>query len=168
MIYFNNSIAQDLSNLDKKNGYNKFNLESPYNDYKNDIKFLFEGYDKVKYYKYIKSDISMIFGVKVSEINLGFYKGKLYTISIDLGVTSTSEDMRLQSNLMELFGYQSLMESKSSKDKDFDYEWGLQWISQKVLMQLSKYSCMSKTSACETELFLYSKKIQQQIKNDSF
>lgn len=163
-----NLHSQDLTNLDKKMGFNKFKLESSFDIYKTNLKLKTVGDDKVKFYEYTGKDVPSIFGIFQDKVTLGFYNNKLYTISITFIYTTQKDDATLQDKLKELFGY-----TKTSYDVKIsgsaEYEWALQWESKKVLLQLEKYQLGSSTSPpWSTEIFMYSKKIRSEILNDSF
>ena len=159
--------CQDLDNLDRKMGFNKFKLESSFDIYKANLK-LNDIDDKVKFYDYTGSDVSSVFGISYDKITLGFYNNKLYTISITFLYTTERDDAILQNKLKELFGF-----TKTSNDvktpSGAEYEWAMQWESKKVLLQVEKYNISSKTSPpWLTEIFMYSKKMRSEILNDSF
>lgn len=157
--------SQDLDNLDKKMGFNKFKLESSYEVYKLKLTYVMTGSDKVKYYKYSDTDIFSVFGVTIEKINLGFYKDKLYTISIDF-LNTDSDGKKIQNELQELFGRQGIQYNRNSGE--FEYDWVMKWDAKNVYLQLDKLSCSGKIHPCSLELFMISKKIRAEIKNDSF
>ena len=161
-----NIYSQDLNNLDKKFGFNKFKLESLFSTYEKQLKFNFMGYDKVKYYEYTGKDIGLVFGCIVKKINLGFYNQKLYTISIDFIANNENDDKRIQSELKGLFGYQNITYSAKSSDKEF--EWAISWKTRKTYLQANKVSCEDKYNPCEVEIFLYSQKLSSEVKNNQF
>ena len=76
-MYTNLCFSQDKNNLDKKYGINKFKLESTTSLYKGFLRTKIFKQDKVKYFDYIGTDIKDLFGFKVKEVILGFYKDKL-------------------------------------------------------------------------------------------
>ena len=157
--------SQDLDNLDKKMGFNKFKLESSYEVYKSKLTYEMTGSDKVDYYKYSDTDIFSVFGVIIGKITLGFYKGKLYTISIEF-INIDSDEIKIQNELQELFGRQEIQ--YNSKYGEFEYDWVMNWVSKNVYLELDKLSCSGKIYPCTLELYMISKKIRAEIKNDSF
>lgn len=157
--------SQDLDNLDKKMGFNKFRLESSYEVYKLKLTYDMTGSDKVNYYKYNDTDIFSVFGVIIDKIILGFYKDKLYTISIEFFDTDRDE-IKLQNELQDLFGRQGIQYNSNSGE--FEYDWVMNWAAKNVYLQLGKLSCSGKIYPCKLELFMISKKIRAEIKNDSF
>jgi hypothetical protein len=157
--------AQSLANLDRKKGFNKFTLGAPIASYTHSLKFRFAGQKGEKYYQYVGRDLTQLFGINIGEINLGFYKNKLYTISIDLGGIDGQDGKHILAKLIELFG----IPRKSNDESNTNYDWQYQWITKKVLLGFSKYSCLSKIgSNCEGELFLISKEIDSAMNNDQF
>lgn len=161
-----NLYCQTNANLDKKMGFNKFKLESSFNTYKSSLTFRMASKSNIQFYDYTGNDIPSIFGVSYDKITLGFYKNRLYTISITFTYTNEEEDMTLQSKLTGLFG-----EAKTSYDNSnrSEYKWAWQWEGEKVLMQLKKYKSPSLTNPpWSTEIFMNSKTIQSEILNDSF
>ena len=166
ILNLSNLHSQDLYNLDKKFGFNKFKLESPFSIYEKQLKFNFIGYDKVKYYEYTGKDIGLVFGCIVKKVNLGFYNQKLYTISIDFIANNENDDNRIQSELKGLFGYQNIKYSAHSSDKEF--EWAISWKTEKTYLQANKVSCEDKYNPCEVQIFLYSQKLRNEVKNNQF
>jgi hypothetical protein len=166
-------FSQNLENLDIKYGFNKFKLGSSYQNYSRDLTFLFDDSKTgVKYYKYTKKDISVFGFSNVKEINLLFYRDKLYTIDINLYPSSNDEIFStIASKLKELFGYPTTI----SSGRDYG-EWDSrtymenvnQWLSSKTLLGLSEFKCSSPTNPCVINIFLVSKVIQRQITNDGF
>jgi hypothetical protein len=166
ILNLSNLHSQDLNNLDKKFGFNKFKLESSFSLYEKQLKFKLTGYDKVNYYDYTGNDIGLVFGCIVKRINLGFYNQKLYTISIDFISNTSGDDMRIQSELKDLFGYQDI--SYSARSSDTEYEWAISWKTAKTYLQANKISCTDKNNPCEVEIFLFSQKLRNEVKNNQF
>ena len=171
-LFFNPNFgfSQNLQNLDLKYGFNKFKLGGSFDNYKKDLEFLDFPINEsgVKYYKYIKRDVS-IFGYKdIRQIGLGFYKNKLYTIDILLN-QNFDENMfsTILSNLKNLFGYPTTV-SKGVGGGDLYIENVNQWKSDKTLLGLNKVKCDSPTFPCSIEIFLVSQVIKRQIINDGF
>ena len=159
------SKGQNLDALDKKMGFNKFKLGSTFNDYASDLKYVFSGPNNDKYYRYNKKDIKQLFDSKIKEIDLGFYKNKLYTISIFFEIITEDESKNILAKLMELFG----IPKKADAEASTSYDWQFHWDGNKVFMAFSKYSCLFKgDQACEDELFINSKDIQTKITTDQF
>ena len=75
--------APNVPPLDAKNGINKFKLCSFFDIHKANLKEISVGTDtKVKWYEYTGTDISSVFEYKVKQICLGYYKNKLYKITV--------------------------------------------------------------------------------------
>lgn len=166
-------ISQNIYNLDVKYGFNKFKLESSIQTYNKSLEFKFSD-DKtgVKYYKYIKKDISVFGYSDIEEIGLGFYKGKLYTISIEMNPYSNNEMYNtFLTKLKDLFGYPSVV----SSGRDYG-EWDNrsymenvnQWNTNKTLLGLNKVKCSSPVKPCRLNIFLVSNIVQRQIDSDGF
>lgn len=160
--------SQNLNNLDEKYGFNKFKLESRYENFKSDLTYLFtdnEVYkDGVKYYKYNKNDVS-VFGNKfISEIGLGFYKGKLYTINIDMGMMTDTELSRIFSKFVDLFGEPNV----SMSEPNVDYELRRQWTTPKTLLGFERRGRKSNYKPSHVNIFLISHKLKKEISNDGF
>jgi hypothetical protein len=161
-------IGQNLNSLDNKFGFNKFKLESSYELYKRNLSPTLNksgeplvGFDGVKYYDYTGNDVSMIFGVFIKKIGLGFFKNKLYTISVEFLSIGKNDENRLISGFKEMFGYQPT-------DNDKDREWVLKWETQKTYLQLEKYSCENLSDPCLLDLFLFSKKMRSAVNDSQF
>jgi hypothetical protein len=166
LLSLTNANSQDLGNLDKKFGFNKFKLESPFSLYGKQLKYKLTGYDKVKYYDYVGNDIGLIFGCIVKGISLGFYNEKLYTISIDFTLNDDEDDIRIQKSLKELFGYQKV--DYSNQSSGTKYEWAVVWKTNKTYLQANKISCDNLDNPCEVAIFLFSQKLRTELQNNQF
>ena len=166
VLSLNTIYAQDLYNLDRKFGFNKFKLESSFNLYEKQLRYLFSGSDKVKYYEYKGKDIPFIFGCFVKKINLGFYKEKIYTISIIYITTGDKDEKNIQKGLQELFGYMPI--EYNAETSDLKYDWVILWKTNKTHLQTGKISCDNSYYACEVETFLFSRKLRNEINNERF
>ncbi|ESU23792.1 hypothetical protein FEDK69T_12020 [Flavobacterium enshiense DK69] len=165
-IFINSiAISQNLSNLDVKYGFNKFKLESSYTLHKNNLSYKTTD-NNVKYYEYIGKDIKSVFGVKIDEIWLGYYKNRLYTISIDFGAISDSESQNIIKELKKMFGYQELI--TNSEGETYKYEWAIAWETQKTYLQANRMSCSFQFKPCAVSIFVNSKKIETEILNSKF
>lgn len=168
------TYSQNLENLDSKYRFNKFKLESTYQSYSKDLDFVLD--DKstgVKFYNYTKKDISIFGFTDIKQLVLGFYKNKLYNISITLGPTSDENTYKIiLSKLKELFGYPTLVTSGSDKYGNEDYRTYMenvnQWVTNKTTLGLNKVKCNSIINPCSISIFLVSEKIGRQISNDGF
>ena len=166
-------FSQNLENLDLKYGFNKFTLGSPIQTNNKDLEYLdFDNKTGVKYYKYTKKDISIFGFTEIEQINLGFYKDKLYTIDIVLNPYSNDKMYStILSKLKDLFGYPTSI----GYGKDYG-EWDSrsymenanQWLTSKTLLGLNKVKCNSPSRPCTVSIFLVSQVIQRQINNDGF
>jgi hypothetical protein len=160
--------SQGLDKLDEKYGFNKFRLESSFESFKSDLIYLYtdnEVYkDGVKYYKYKKRDVSVFGNKNLNEIYLGFYKNKLYTIHLDLGVVSEIELSRIYLKLVDLFGDPNV----TRHDQNDDFEIRVQWSSNKTILGFEKKKCGSKYNPCHLGVFLLSQKMKSKILTDGF
>ncbi|MEX2234139.1 MAG: hypothetical protein WD824_18375 [Cyclobacteriaceae bacterium] len=155
--------GQNIQNLDQKYGINIFKLGSTFSTYSGDCTFEAEGKDGVKYYQYSKWFNIKIFNSSAGkEVKLGFYKDKLYTVSIDLLLLNDDEYNSLLRDLESLFG--DGIPGPSSEMYDYRYFWK----TEKTYLGLEKYSCKSSYNACKTNIFIVSSKIAQEIKSDGF
>ncbi|WP_297510183.1 hypothetical protein [Flavobacterium sp.] len=159
-------FSQTNANLDKKNGFNKFKLGSNTELHKKNLKYFAKNKDNVTFYYYIGSDIQNVFNVKIDKILLGYYKNKLYTISIDFGVLNDSVSGKLIRELEKIFGDVEI--ETNEKSETFEYEWVAAWSTDNIHMQINKMSCSFEFKPCSVSIFLNSKKIEQEIQNDKF
>lgn len=154
--------AQNISNLDTKYGINKFKLESSFELYKNELEFKASKKD-VKYYSYKNINSIKIFNEDVNQIWLGFYKNKLYTISIDLKTTDNSKQIENLKKMENLFG-----EASEGETKNTEYDWAYQWKTSKVYLGFNRVSCKFEFKPCTAHIYMISYKLHYQIENDSF
>ena len=164
-----NSHSQNLENLDLKYGFNKFKLESSFQNYHEDLEYYTTLDNGVKFYKYTKKDVNIFGFSDIQEIKLGFYKNKLYTIDISMGVLTFLNNDGMYSTifmkLVELFGYPN---QTSPGDSEKGLEDINQWVTKKTGLGLEKNSCSSIVRPCTVTIFLISQVIQRQINNDGF
>lgn len=155
--------AQNLANLDKKYGINIFKLGTSFNTYSKDCTFDSSDSNGVKYYTFNKWYSIKIFNFSATnDVHLGFYKDKLYTISIDLVVLDYDKFEQLHKKLNELFGYG--IPAKSDPIYDDRYFWK----TYKTFLGFEKYSCSSSYKPCKTSIYIISNIIDEQIKSDGF
>ena len=101
-------------------------------------------------------------------ITLGYYRNRLYIISITFTFTTEEQDVEIQRKLKELFGNTKISHNVRMND-DATYEWVMQWESKNVLLQFEKYDYSnSKSKLWSSDIYLYSKRIRNEINNDSF
>jgi len=164
-----NSYSQNLENLDLKYGFNKFKLESSFQNYQEDLEYFKTLDNGVKLYRYTKRDINIFGFSDIQQINLGFYKNKLYTIDISMGVLTFLNDDEMYSTifvkLVELFGSPN---QTSPGDSEKGLEDINQWVTKKTGLGLEKNLCSSIVRPCTVNIFLISQVIQRQINNDGF
>ena len=103
--------------LDAKNGINKFKLCSFYDIHKANLKEAPEQKDvRIKWYTYIGTDVPTVFEYKVKQINLGYYKNKLYKITVQFDETQGIKTADIKNKLILLFG--ESRHEQSTKEKD--------------------------------------------------
>jgi hypothetical protein len=167
-------FSQNLQNLDEKYGFNKFKLESSILNYSNNLEFKFTAKKTgVKYYKYIKKEFSIFGFTDINQIGLGFYKDRLYTISIELNSIDGEEDAfnSILEKLIELFGFPTFVGTGSDQgewDARTHMENINQWNSPKTLLGINKIKCSAPVSPCTIQIFLVSKSLEKQINNEGF
>lgn len=161
-----NIYCQTNSNLDIKNGFNKFKLGSDISLNKSKLKFHVKDKNNVSFYKYKGQDIISVFGVKIQEISVGYYKNKLYTISVDFGSIENNISGKIIKELNKIFGEQEIETYRNSES--FEYEWVISWSTNNVHLQMNKMSCSFEFKPCDVAFFLISKKIQKEIELDKF
>lgn len=155
--------CQSIENLDKKYGINIFKLGTPFSQYSSNCKYEMTGKDGVKYYYYKKPMNVKIFNFFADNILIGFYKGKLYTITIDIMfVNSEGDFFTILKKLEALFG----KGENALSDENFDYRY--YWKTSKTYLGFQKVSCSSTFKPCTTHIFLISNSIDEQIKSDGF
>jgi len=152
--------SQNSSMLDQKFGINKFKLESNIENYINDLDYKSTD-NNVKYYTYRNVSKIKILDENLNEIWLGFYKNKLYIVSVYLKNTDNNIQMEVLKKLENLFG-------PSIKGWDDNQDWAYKWETKKTYLGYSKSSCMSKFMPCIAHIYMFSNKIKFQIENDSF
>ncbi len=155
--------CQNLANLDKKYGINIFKLDTPFSQYSSNCTYEMTSEDGVKYYYYKKPLNVKIFNFFANNVLLGFYKDKLYTITIDVMLVITDNDFKsLLKNLEGLFGRGII----SPNDEMFEFSYF--WKTSKTYLGLQKVSCSSTFKPCTTHIYLISNSIDEQIKSDGF
>lgn len=164
--------SQDLSNLDRKYGFNKFKLESSLQTFQKDLTYRFTD-EGIKYYIYNNNDIK-VFGMDVIDrIYLSFYQNKLYNIDIRIKKSSLDKNYwSILEKLKELFGkptniFANHQNNKEKESNDF-IELASQWETDNTSMGLHKIKCNSPLDPCMVNLFLISNKIKNKINNDGF
>ncbi len=167
-------FSQNLQNLDLKYGFNKFKLESSYSSYSKDLKYkLTDKKNGAIYYTYAKKDINIFGYNEIEEIALGFYKGRLYTISIYMNpIDNENVYKTVYSKLKELFGYPTTSTRTSTELDENDSKFYLdninQWKTLNTLLGINTIKCSSPVSPCRINIFMVSLKLQREINNDGF
>lgn len=160
IILFGFSVnGQGLKNLDNDFGIKKFKLESSYSLYKNDLKYFHIDSKGVEFYTYNKLDIKEVFGIPVKKIGLCFFNNKLYSISINFGKLSKNQNFTLVDNIKAKYDLPNIIQPD-----DNEREYVAEWVTGKTYLQATEYDCsstLSSVSACETEVFMYSKNMKR-------
>jgi hypothetical protein len=165
-LVYTKVYAQYSEALENKKGFNKFVLETPFKNYQNDLILNLTGFDGVKYYKYVKTDIKVVFGVEIKEIKLGFFENMLYTISIEFGAIEDFKIQQLDRNLVDIFGMPLSVDPNYFSEAK--YQSNRVWKGQTVWLQRDTYSCDDVIAPCTTSIFLVSLRLRQLIKDKSF
>ncbi len=155
--------AQNLSNLDSKYGIKKFRLETPYENYKSKLELEIDG--KVKYYKYVGTDIQSVFGKDIKKIVLGFYKNKIYYIGIELDNSLPIHPDLIYDELKKMFG--NTEKSSNFQKGPLSYEWAYVWKSKKAYLSFDKQEATEFNNE-KTSIWMISNIIGNQITSDDF
>jgi hypothetical protein len=166
LVWSHSLRSQSLANLDKKFGIKSLRLETDIALYRSKMTLMSKEKDGKAFYQYTSSDITNILDLPVKEVGLIFYKNKLYSISAIFRRATDTDEKQLSEKLADLFGKSH--EAHRTENATLDYDWAYQWETAKVFMQYSKYSESSPIDPGQLEIFMYSKKIHQQISNDNF
>lgn len=128
-------FSQNKKNLDLRYGIKKFKLETNIKNYSKNLNFELTA-DNVNYYTYNGNDIKKIFNHNIKKIQLGFYKEKLFFISIEIDEKYGTEREEIYNSLKVLFG--ETEELKNYGNKLLKYEWGYDWETQKTYLKFEK------------------------------
>lgn len=163
------SQSQDIQNLDTKYGFKKFKLESSYDLYKSQLK-LIQNQEKKAYYEFTGTEYSEIFGYKVNNINLCFYKNKLYEISIEYDLKTEEYKTDIIRHLESLFGTtEQKFEDSVIEWEPKEYGWNYFWEGKKTLLNFSKDKKERYAHGpTSISILIRSKVIKNQIANDEF
>ena len=153
-ISFAQIVQQNIPALDTKNGINKFKLCSFYEIHKTNLKEAPAQKDtRIKWYTYTGSDAQTVFEYKVKQVNLGYYKNKLYKIVVLFDETQDLKADDIKNKLALLFGdgkyQQNVGNDKRPDEKDV-------WETAKVYLSFN-------ISGKEANITTYSKIIEKQI-----
>lgn len=148
-------FSQNISNLDKKNGFNIFRLGEDISMYQDKLIFDMED-GQTSLYTYKKANL--FYGASIKEITLLFYKNKLASITVSYGEVQQKDDEAIIYKLEQVFGVVSKQYNTFSSIK-----WGMQWKGKNVLLQLQKYTYDNEIFPNETHFFIQSiEKIKKQ------
>lgn len=156
------AYAQNTSELDKKNGINKFKLGSNFGLYKNDLTFLMtEKKTGCKMYKYTGPNIVVLLGCVYEEIDLIFFKERLYSLSINYTNLLDPDGTEIRNRLTVLFG-----QPKQFSMDNFD--WAYRWTGEKVILGWDKISCGSDYKPCAQTAWIMSQSIRREVEGGAF
>jgi hypothetical protein len=161
LFYMVQAHSQGLKSLDNDYGIGRFKLGSAYSVFSKNLKYFATNKEGVEFYTYTSLDKHLYFGKSCKEIGLGFYEGRLYTVSIGYGTLDKTENIKLLNNLKDLYDIPEVV-YPNNKDR----VWVAVWESGKVYLQATEYSCDAPIRQCETEVFIYSKTIKRMIPID--
>ncbi|MBF0576387.1 hypothetical protein [Dysgonomonas sp. GY617] len=156
--------SQSIEDLDKKNGFNQFQLGDSYTKWQSDLKLTQFEYHipNAKLYFYTGKCCQDLFGFKVEGIFMTFQNDKLVEININLDrerqrqdsqilVDCQSKLKRVINSLVALYGIpQSGQEPKDLQKKDPTYI--LAWIGKKAILKLEHSYVLSGNFECKTEI----------------
>lgn len=149
--------GQGLKNLDSQYGIGTFKLGSAFSVFSKNLKYFDTDKLGVEFYIYNKPE-SSYFGKPVKKITLGFYEGKLYTVSVFFGILEKRENLAVLDKMKDLYDIPEVKYINNS-----ERVWVAVWETGKVFLQANEYSCESQIYQCETEVFIYSKSIKRSI-----
>jgi hypothetical protein len=142
--------------LDAKNGINKFKLCSFYDIHKANLKETPAQKDvRIKWYTYTGTDVPTVFEYKVKQINLGYYKNKLYKITVLFDEAQAIKTDDIKNKLILLFGegkYEQSADAKHLTEKDV-------WETLKVYLSFE-------VKGSEISIYCYSKIMEKQYISD--
>ncbi len=153
-IAFAQVVQQNIPALDVKNGINKFKLCSFYDIHKANLKETPAQKDtRIKWYTYTGTDVPTVFEYKVKQLNLGYYKNKLYKIIVLFDETQDLKTTDIKNKLILIFGdgkyQQNGVDAKQPDEKDV-------WETTKVYLSFD-------VGRKEISISTYSKIIEKQI-----
>jgi hypothetical protein len=123
LVFSQVAPAPNSQLLDSKNGINKFKLCSFFEIHKANLKEMPAKNDvHVKWYTYMGTDVSTVFDYKIRQLDLGYYKNKLYKILVQFDGTDEEEANNIKSKLDLLFGFGKEIEKEGDPTRKYDWE----------------------------------------------
>jgi hypothetical protein len=114
------TVSQTTKDLDIKNGFRNFMLGSTPIQNKNIYKSEFQNpsFPSVVSYNYSGTDLESVFGVKVENIKLSFFKNKLFSINVDFGHLGESFELSEFNSILSFLEqvYGTKWQSPSNED----------------------------------------------------
>ena len=161
-LFSGSILAQDIDDLDKKNGFNQFRLGDSYIKWQSDLKLTeFEFHTpNTKVYFYEGNCCQSLFGYKIEGIFMTFQNDKLVSLDISIDRERYRQDSqvledcqkRLKSmmrSLVALYGVpQSVSEPKDLSRENPTYILG--WIGEKVILNFEHSYIMNKNIECKS------------------
>ncbi|PZP44683.1 MAG: hypothetical protein DI598_14195 [Pseudopedobacter saltans] len=149
------------------NGIAIFKFGENISKFNKDLKLSMKGYgDNCNYYRYKGNQLNTLFKVPVKEVKLGYYKNRLWFISIDFdsSIIGDNGNKYLISRLDGILGKGSF-----SYSSDNGKDWSEQWSTSKNVLQICKYKAdLSNGQAPNTQIFLINKSLYEEYKLDAF
>ncbi|HTA61268.1 MAG TPA: hypothetical protein VK835_02380 [Bacteroidia bacterium] len=143
----------NIQPLDAKNGINKFKLCSFLEIHKVNLKETPNPSDtRVKWYTYTGTDVPTVFEYKVKQINLGYYKNKLFKITVQFDEKQDVKTDDIKNKLEMLFGVGKDLLQNADAKQNGKYVWEA----------IKVYLCFEYNEK-EISLYMYSKILEKQI-----
>lgn len=178
LLAFLSITSFSQTSLDTKNGFRHFRFGTSPSEYKH-IVLEEENYsknDEVQQYNYAGNDIQYVANVKTEDIELNFFKNKLFLVTINFADFSSKTD----------FSYLEYKKIFDWLEEAFGQEWlpptnedgvivnGAIWDGEKIRIELLRIDfSKSKTDPMDSEfisgyLSIFNKKLQQQMYASEF
>jgi|GEM_PF-1520734 len=143
----------NIQPLDAKNGINKFKLCSFLEIHKANLKETPNPSDtRVKWYTYTGTDVPTVFEYKIKQLNLGYYKNKLFKITVQFDEKQDVKTDDIKNKLEMLFGVgKDLLKNPDAKQTG-----KFAWEGMKVYLGFEY-------NEKETKLYMHSKILERQI-----
>jgi hypothetical protein len=149
-------VQPNVPPLDTKNGINKFKLCSFYDIHKANLKEAPNLKDvRIKWYTYVGIDVQTVFDYKIKQLNLGYYKNKLYKITVLFDEAQSIKTDDIKNKLILLFGDGKYLQNADAKNP-----------AEKDVWETSKVYLSFEVNGKEISLNTYSKIMEKQIISD--
>ena len=155
--------AQNLANLDKKNGIRQFQLGSSFENHKEHLILEIDG--KVKFYRFENNLNDVFLGHQVEKTILGFYQNKLYYIAFQFNTKKPIYTDLIYLDLEKLFG--PTIEFTNVKAGPLKYDMVYEWKTEKITLRFD-HQLANEYQAESYNLWMTSKLIEQKMIQDDF